>query len=88
MKQIKVKPQRKGRKLPKGSRKVSYGKAIQGAMKAHMRTAMSRMFPNSVKVGAGSSNIRRSLSNEILRKRNHRDNKLIGNAEPHKKVQY
>jgi len=85
MKRDKVKPQRKGRKAPKG-RQSSIAKQTQGADKGRMRTAMSRLFPNSGKVGAGTSIVRRSLSNLILRKRNHRSNEMMGNGEPHKLV--
>lgn len=37
-------------------------------------------YPSSVKVGAGPVCARRSCSNTILHKRNHRSNEVIGNG--------
>jgi hypothetical protein len=38
----------------------------------------SQMYPNSVKIGAGSVTARRRLPALILHKRDHRSNQLIG----------
>ena len=44
-----------------------------------MRSSMRRagLYPSSTKVGAGGSYIRRSLPQQILHKRNHRDNQIV-----------
>lgn len=41
-------------------------------------------YPSSVKVGAGEVTARRSCSNLILHKRDHRSHEIIGNGMPDK----
>jgi hypothetical protein len=38
------------------------------------------LYPSSVKVGAGAVTARRSCSNLVLHKRDHRSNEVIGNG--------
>ena len=43
-------------------------------------------YPSSVKVGAGAVTARRSCSNLVLHKRDHRSNEVIGNGMSDKRI--
>jgi hypothetical protein len=79
MKRTIQKKQRPGRQKPKG-RISSIAKQKAGANKSHVRRKVRHHddFPNSTKVGAGDVTARRSLPNNILHKRDHRSNVIIG----------
>ena len=52
-------------------------KPYRGATSIRSSLRRAGMFPSSTKVGAGGSYIRRSLPQQILHKRNHRDNQIV-----------